>query len=245
MRTKNSHYISLLFLIVSFYTFSQSDPNNLVFNGNKESVKKNYIEAEVEYRKAISKDKTTSKAAHNLGNILFENENYDEAIQEYFKTQKNSELNLEKHSAFHNLGNSYMKKKDYAQAIEAYKNALRNNSEDDETRYNYALAKKFLEGDKRQNSQNNNESEDEKKDKSEDKKENKEQDQKSDQDSDSEKEKPKEQDQNEEKDQGGGLSKQQMENLLEAVNNIEKDLNQKLKSGKKKVQTTKKAEKDW
>jgi tetratricopeptide (TPR) repeat protein len=245
MRTKNSHYISLLFLIVSFYTYSQSDPNNLVFNGNKESVKKNYIEAEVEYRKAISKDKTTSKAAHNLGNILFENENYDEAIQEYFKTQKNSELNLEKHSAFHNLGNSYMKKKDYAQAIEAYKNALRNNSEDDETRYNYALAKKFLEGDKRQNSQNNNESEDEKKDKSEDKKENKEQDQKSDQDSDSENEKPKEQDQNEEKDQGGGLSKQQMENLLEAVNNIEKDLNQKLKSGKKKVQTTKKAEKDW
>ena len=245
MRTKNSHYISLLFLIISFYTYSQSDPNNLVFNGNKESVKKNYIEAEVEYRKAISKDKTTSKAAHNLGNILFENENYDEAIQEYFKTQKNSELNLEKHSAFHNLGNSYMKKKDYAQAIEAYKNALRNNSEDDETRYNYALAKKFLEGDKRQNSQNNNESEDEKKDKSEDKKENKEQDQKSDQDSDSENEKPKEQDQNEEKDQGGGLSKQQMENLLEAVNNIEKDLNQKLKSGKKKVQTTKKAEKDW
>jgi len=245
MRTKNSHYISLLFLIVSFYTYSQSDPNNLVFNGNKESVKKNYIEAEVEYRKAISKDKTTSKAAHNLGNILFENENYDEAIQEYFKTQKNSELNLEKHSAFHNLGNSYMKKKDYAQAIEAYKNALRNNSEDDETRYNYALAKKFLEGDKRQNSQNNNESEDEKKDKSEDQKENKEQDQKSDQDSDSEKEKPKEQDQNEEKEEGGGLSKQQMENLLEAVNNIEKDLNQKLKSGKKKVQTTKKAEKDW
>ena len=245
MRTKNSHYISLLFLIVSFYTYSQSDPNNLVFNGNKESVKKNYIEAEVEYRKAISKDKTTSKAAHNLGNILFENENYDEAIQEYFKTQKNSELNLEKHSAFHNLGNSYMKKKDYAQSIEAYKNALRNNSEYDETRYNYALAKKFLEGDKRQNSQNNNESEDENKDKSEDKKENKEQDQKSDQDSDSEKEKPKEQDQNEEKDQGGGLSKQQMENLLEAVNNIEKDLNQKLKSGKKKVQTTKKAEKDW
>lgn len=245
MRTKNSHYISLLFLIVSFYTYSQSDPNNLVFNGNKESVKKNYIEAEVEYRKAISNDKTTSKAAHNLGNILFENENYDEAIQEYFKTQKNSELNLEKHSAFHNLGNSYMKKKDYAQAIEAYKNALRNNSEDDETRYNYALAKKFLEGDKRQNSQNNNESEDEKKDKSEDQKENKEQDQKSDQDSDSENEKPKEQDQNEEKDQGGGLSKQQMENLLEAVNNIEKDLNQKLKSGKKKVQTTKKAEKDW
>ena len=42
-----------------------------------------------------------------------------------------------------------------------------------------------------------------------------------------------------------GLLKQQMENLLEAVNNIEKDLNEKLKSGKKKLQTTKKSEKDW
>ena len=61
---------------------------------------------------------------------------------------------------------------------------------DDETRYNYALAKEFLEGDKRQNSQDNSESEDEKKDKSEDKKENEEENQNSDQNSDSNKEKP-------------------------------------------------------
>jgi TATA-binding protein-associated factor Taf7 len=137
-----------------------------------------------------------------------------------------------------------MKKKDYAQAVEAYKNALRNNSEDDETRYNYALAKKFLEGDKRQNSQNSDDSEQEKKDKSDDQKENKDEDQNSDQDSDSEKDKPKDQ-QDKNQDEGGGLSKQQMENLLDAVNNIEKDLNQKIKSGKKKVQTSKKAQKDW
>tara|TARA_B100001057_G_scaffold433936_1_gene463183 strand:- start:519 stop:935 length:417 start_codon:yes stop_codon:yes gene_type:complete len=138
-----------------------------------------------------------------------------------------------------------MKKKDYAQAVDAYKNALRNNSEDEETRYNYALAKKFLEGDKRQNSKDKDNSEEEKKDKSDDQKENEDQDQASDKNSESEKEKPKEKDDKKEDDQGGGLSKQQMENLLEAVNNIEKDLNEKLKSGKKKVQTTKKAEKDW
>ena len=121
---------------------------------------------------------------------------------------------------------------------------MRNNSEDDETRYNYALAKKFLEGDKRQNSQNSDDSEQEKKDKSDDQKENKDEDQNSDQDSDSEKDKPKDQ-QDKNQDEGGGLSKQQMENLLDAVNNIEKDLNQKIKSGKKKVQTSKKAQKDW
>ena len=76
MRMKNSYYISLLFLVTTFSSYSQDDPNNLVFNGNKQSINKNYTEAEVEYRKAISKDKAKSKAAHNLGNILFKNENY-------------------------------------------------------------------------------------------------------------------------------------------------------------------------
>jgi len=237
--------LHVTFLFFTFMSFSQSDPNNLVLKGNSDILNKNYKDAEVEYRKAISTNKNQNKASHNLGNLLFENQNYDEAIQEYFKTQKNSEVDLEKHSAFHNLGNSYMKKKDYAQAVEAYKNALRNNSADDETRYNYALAKKFLEGDKRQNSKNSEDSEEEKQDQSEDQNENQDENQNSDQNSESEKEKPKDQDDKEEQDQGGGLSKQQMENLLEAVNNIEKDLNEKLKSGKKKLQTTKKSEKDW
>ena len=138
-----------------------------------------------------------------------------------------------------------MKKKDYAQAVEAYKNALRNNSADEETRYNFALAKKFLEGDKRQSPKNSDDSEQEKEDKSEDQNENQDENQNSDQNSESQQEKPKDQDDEEEQEKGGGLSKQQMENLLEAVNNIEKDLNEKLKSGKKKLQTTKKADKDW
>lgn len=237
--------LHVTFLFFTFMSFSQSDPNNLVLKGNADILNKNFNDAEVEYRKAISTNKNQNKASHNLGNLLFENKNYDEAIQEYFKTQKNSEIDLEKHSAFHNLGNSYMKKKDYAQAVEAYKNALRNNSADDETRYNYALAKKFLEGDKRQNSENSEDSEEEKQDQSEDQNENQDENQNSDQNSESEKEKPKDQDDKEEQEQGGGLSKQQMENLLEAVNNIEKDLNEKLKSGKKKLQTTKKSEKDW
>ena len=244
MKIKNK-ILHVTFLFFTFMSFSQSDPNNLVLKGNADILNKNYTDAEVEYRKAISTDKNQNKASHNLGNLLFENQNYDEAIQEYFKTQKNSEIDLEKHSAFHNLGNSYMKKKDYAQAVEAYKNALRNNSADDETRYNYALAKKFLEGDKRQNSENSEDSEEEKQDQSEDQNENQDENENSDQDSESEKEKPKDQDDKEEQEQGGGLSKQQMENLLEAVNNIEKDLNEKLKSGKKKLQTTKKSEKDW
>jgi hypothetical protein len=35
-----------------------------------------------------------------------------------------------------------MKEKDYTQAVEAYKDAPRNKPSDEETRYNYALAKR-------------------------------------------------------------------------------------------------------
>ncbi len=187
MKSRILKYIICFFLSISAL-YSQDARHNSTFKGNQNVISKKYNKAEVNYRKALSNSEKETKASHNLGNVLFENNNYDEAIQEYFKTQKNSDINLEKHSAFHNLGNSYMRKKDYAQAVDSYKNALRNNPEDDETRYN---------------------------------------------------------DQKDEQEKGGGLSKQQMENLLEAINNIENDVNKKVNANKKKVQTSKKSEKDW
>ena len=47
-----------------------------------------------------------------------------------------------------------MKKKEYENAVEAYKQALRNNPNDEETRYNLALAKELLK--KQQDEQQNN-----------------------------------------------------------------------------------------
>ena len=46
-----------------------------------------------------------------------------------------------------------MQQKDYTQAVEAFKNALRNSPGDEETRYNYALAKELLEKEKQENQQ--------------------------------------------------------------------------------------------
>ena len=243
MKSRILKYIICFFLSISAL-YSQDARHNSTFKGNQNVISKKYNKAEVNYRKALSNSEKETKASHNLGNVLFENNNYDEAIQEYFKTQKNSDINLEKHSAFHNLGNSYMRKKDYAQAVDSYKNALRNNPEDDETRYNYAIAKKFLEGDKRNKSQNNNkDSKESKEDKSEEKDKDQEKENNDQEKQQSENQKPN--DQKDEQEKGGGLSKQQMENLLEAINNIENDVNKKVNANKKKVQTSKKSEKDW
>ena len=51
-----------------------------LFGASRDFSDKDHLEIEIQ-----------NKASHNLGNLLFENKNYDEAIQEYFKTQKNSE----------------------------------------------------------------------------------------------------------------------------------------------------------
>ena len=80
-------------------------------------------------------------------------------------------------------------------------------------------------------------------DKSEEKDKDQEKENDNQEEEESKNQKPNDQKDNEEK--GGGLSKQQMENLLEAINNIENDVNKKVNANKKKVKTSKKSEKDW
>ena len=64
-----------------------------------------------------------------------------------------------KHKGFHNLGNTYMQKEDYQNAVNSFKQALLNNPDDEETRYNYVLAKELL---KNQNQNNKNDNKDNK-----------------------------------------------------------------------------------
>ena len=166
-----------------------------------------------------------------------------------------------------------MQLKDYKRAVEAYKNALRNNPNDDETRYNYALAKKMLEDEKNKYEENkddkdNKDNKDKKDNKDQqndkDKKGDKDKDQKDDNQEDP-KDQPgdKEEDEknkkdNDQKDQDGDkekeqpqpkgnptqLSPQQVKNLLEAMSNEEKKVQDKVNAQKAKPAGVK-SKKDW
>ena len=145
-----------------------------------------------------------------------------------------------------------MNEKDYTNAVEAYKNALRNDPSDDETRYNYALAKKMLKDNPPKKDDDKNKNKD--KNKKEDKKE------KPDQNKDPNKDKNDNKDKNNDKKPGdqnkdkqdadqpkpqpSGVNKQRIENLLDAVNNEEKKVQDKVNAQKVKAKTTKN-EKDW
>ena len=243
------------FLLISLAFHAQEKDTDLP-KGNDSFAEKKYADAEADYRVSESKNPKKAIASYNLGNAIYKQNQASEAKYHYAKALKTAKTRAEKHQASHNLGNTFMKAKDYANAVEAYKNALRNNPADEETRYNYALAKEYLknnppkkDGDKNQDKKDDkkdkNQDKDKDKDKKDDKKDGKDEDKdKKEGDKDKDKKDDKNQKDGKPKPQPGGMGKQRVENLLDAVNNEEKKVQDKV--NKQKVQVNpKKAEKDW
>jgi len=165
-------YIVLLFFclkINSQSTTIDKESNNLTLDGNIEFSEKNLIEAEALYRKSISKDSTNIAASYNLANSFYNKELNQEALNQYRSSIKKTKDKTTLHKSFHNLGNLFMKNKDYQNAVNSFKNALLNNPKDDETRYNYVLAKELL-----KNQQKNNKKDDKDKKNDKEKKDDKE-----------------------------------------------------------------------
>ncbi|WP_290699013.1 tetratricopeptide repeat protein [Lacinutrix sp.] len=274
--------IYILIFTVSF-TFAQQEEtekalkilnqetNDLISDANDLASSDAFVSAEMEYRRAISKKPTSVAGTYNLGHSYYKKGNFEEALYRNQQAAKHATDKLEKHKAFHNIGNILMEEKKCSEAAEAFKNALRNNPLDEETRYNYALAKECAKNEEPPQEEDDN------KDKDKDKKENEDQkdkDKKEEEGKDKEDNKDKgeddkkEGDENEdegkpdeeqEKDgkgddqkkeqpkpqqQPGKLSPQQIKNLLEAMENQEQKVQDKVNAKKAKgakVQT----EKDW
>lgn len=243
--------------------------NNYVYEGNELIGSEDYISAEMEYRKAISEQPTTIAGTYNLGNSYYEKGQYDEALFRHTQAAENAISKAEKHKAYHNIGNILMQNKKCKEAVEAFKNALRNDPTDDETRYNFALAKECAEQQQDEQDENDKqeqeqekEGDDEEKDKGEneenkddqDKKDEGDQDKKEGDDQKDDQGKPKDEKdgkEGENKDQQskpqpkqGQLSPQQIKNLLEAMNNQEQKVQQKINAEKQKGVKVK-TEKDW
>ena len=244
------NYILYILLLFSFAVSAQEKDKTLP-KANDEYSEKKFVEAEANYRISNSKFPKRTVAPFNLGNSIYKQNQIAEAKFAYAKAIENIKTRPQKHKVFHNLGNVFMKEKNYSAAVEAYKNALRNNPSDEETRYNYALAKKKLKENPPKDDKKKDKKDDKKKD-DKDKKDDK-NDKKKDKEDDKGKDKPadkgdkkdeKPQDDGKPKPMPGGISKQRLENLLDAVNNEEKKIQDKVNAQKvkgKPVQT----EKDW
>ena len=261
-------------MLVALMGFAQTSEtkveDNLIYDGNELHKSEIYAQAEKKYRSALARAPKNTIAQHNLGNTLFDESYYGEAFNAYKSATMSAQSKEEKHSALHNMGNVFMNQKDYAKAVETYKEALRNNPNDDQTRYNYALAKELLENENQnqdqnqdqenkdnqdqqnQDQQNQDQQNQDNKDSDEqspkdDSKDSKDQDQEGenkDQQDQSDKEKDSKNQQQDPKAKPTNLSPQQLKNLLEAMNNEEKKVQDKV-NAKKAKPVTPKSKKDW
>ena len=238
-----------LLLLFSFVVNAQQK-DKVLPKANEEYAEKNFVEAEADYRISHSKFPNRTVAPYNLGNAIYKQNQIAEAKFAYAKAIENTKLRPQKHKLFHNLGNVFMKEKNYTEAVEAYKNALRNKPSDEETRYNYALAKKMLkENPPKDDKKKDDKKKDKKDDKKDDKKKDGDKDKKDDKgDKDKDKKDPKKDDKSNKEEKPkpapGGISKQRLENLLDAVNNEEKKVQSKVNAKKVKGKPVK-TEKDW
>ena len=263
---KNKIYLLITICFVTLGKLNAQSQDYAKYYNKANTLSENDFEkAEKNYRVAINDSLADLKATFNLSNEYYSEGYFEDAILRQLEAIKLAKNKIEKHKAFHNLGNSFMKKEMCSEAVSAYKSALRNNPNDDETRYNLALAKQCEDeqskNDDDQKDENNDEQqEEENKEKENDNKGD--QDQKKDNqdkdDQDQQKDNQDKDDQNQQKDnnknsskdtkpnenKNGQLSKQQINNLLKAMENAEKKVQAKVNESKQKgIKVV--SEKDW
>lgn len=155
MESLNKFILLLLGLFVSLCSvFAQKVERSYIRKGNRLYNDSSYIDAEINYRKALEINPKSTVSMYNLGNSLIYQQKNKDALEQYVSASKMEKDKYKLSYIYHNIGVLFHRDKDYKQAIEAYKKALINNPKDDETRYNLSLAQKLLK-DEQDNNENN------------------------------------------------------------------------------------------
>lgn len=213
--------VTIILLFLALASYSQKE-NTSVRNGNKLYKQNHFQESLDEYKKAVTQKPDNPVANYNLGNAQFRTNQLEESVRSYDATINNSDGKPVREKAFYNKGVSFSKQQKLQESIEAWKNALKLDSEDREAREN--LQKALIEQKKQQP-------------KEEPKKENKDKKKQENQNKKDKENQPPPPAQKQSK-----LTKKQVEQLLKALAQKEKEVQQKLQS---KNSSPTRQEKDW
>ena len=155
----------LIILLVSTFSllFAQREAPD-VRKGNREYQKENYTEAEVNYHRALDKNDESFESYFNLGDALFRQEKYAEAVAQYAKAEQllkdvddagRNKIDSRLAATYHNMGNAFYAQQQYDKAVGAYQQSLRHNPKDNDTRYNLVKAMQQLQQQQQQQQQHN------------------------------------------------------------------------------------------
>lgn len=128
--------------ICSLGAFAQNKEYTLIHQGNRAFQRGEWAKAEQNYKGALKINPKNGRAMFNLGDTYLAQKNDKDALDWYTKAAKTETNKNVKAMAYHNIGYLHHVKREYDEAISAYKDALRNNPNDEDTRYNLALCQK-------------------------------------------------------------------------------------------------------
>lgn len=217
----------LLFLgCLSTSTFAQAWTDSLVA-ARKAYKNKEYQKANSLYKSAQNSAPKEVDLTQEIAQSAYRSQNYQEADTYYQQAADLSKDPKEKAKLQHNSGNARMKQKDYEGAISAYKESLRNNPNDDETRYNLSEAIRQKKEQEKKDQQNNDDNQSNNNDKNE-KNENK----------NSSGNKKNNNSSNGNKNQSSSLPNRQADKMLDDLAKKEAETRKKMGSNKGKKSTT-------
>jgi len=229
-----------LWISVGSDAYAQEE-RRFIRQGNRHFENQELDKSEEAYRRALEKESNSFIAGFNLGDVLYEQENYEEAIKQFYSLSNITDDKEQLAKVFHNLGNTLLKEKQLKQSVEAYKQALRNNPGDMDTKHNLAYAQRLLNQQQQQQQQ-----QDQKKDQQNEQDQQKEQDQSQqgqEQEQDQQKQQQQQQEQQQQQ-QEQKMSKEDAERILQSLEENEKELQKKIKE-KKSRDNRQKSDKDW
>lgn len=116
----------------------------LLRSGNAAFARGQYVQAEIDYRKALDLFPNGTDASFNLGNALFKQGRYDQAVNRFEAGISTDNPPFVNAQTFYNLGTTHLAREDYSAAIEAFKESLRIDPNQEDVRHNLAIAVKRL-----------------------------------------------------------------------------------------------------
>ena len=246
---KKAGILCLILMTAAMLAYGQNE-RKVIREGMKDYKEGEYPEAEVQFRRAEDINQESFEAEFNTGAALYSQEKYEETVKQYESLLNRTDDGLKTAQIWHNIGNSLLQAGQYGPSVEAYKNSLRKNPEDDETRYNLAYAQKMLnqqqqQQQQQQNTGNNQKQQDQGEGKNQDQRA--QQDQADQQNQDGQREEPENAEQDNQQDQQPvprEISKDDAERLLQAIQQQENDVKEKVDE-KKAAAAKVKTEKDW
>lgn len=254
--------ITIVFLILPLGLYAAAPERKEVRLGNKEYKEGDYSDAALNYRRALDKSPQSNKVKYNLGNALYKlidssamrsdegKQQLEEVRKLYEPLSEAAETNEQKANALFNIGNTYLQEYEWDKAIEYYQKTLRLTPNDMAAKENLFFAELMKQNPPQEQPQNQNQDQnqdknnDQNKDKNKDNQEQQQDQDQQDQNQNNDKQDKDKQNQDQQESEGN-ISKEEAQQILQAIEQQEKETQDKVKKEKAKAARQRSSDKNW